>query len=146
MNYLVARQEWPHEVADLRGTADARHLASALHQTQPCLELIYSVAGLVRQPQVPATVVSGGFTQFGGLSAYCKQQNIDGIVNTTHPFSVTMGQHAEQTCHELGLNYWRFKTSMATTNGRRLALIWHYCRAFKCPFKLPAHVINDRAN
>ena len=70
----------------LGGTADARHLASALHQTQPCLELIYSVAGLVRQPQVPATVVSGGFTQFGGLSAYCKQQNIDGIVNTTHPF------------------------------------------------------------
>ena len=92
----------------LGGTADARHLAIALHQTQPCLELIYSVAGLVRQPQVPATVVSGGFTQFGGLSAYCKQQNIDGIVNMTHPFSVTMGQHAEQTCHELGLNYWRF--------------------------------------
>ena len=34
----------------LGGTADARHLAIALHQTQPCLELIYSVAGLVRQP------------------------------------------------------------------------------------------------
>ena len=92
----------------LGGTADARHLASAIHQLQPALELVYSVAGLVRQPQVPATVVSGGFSQFGGLNTYCQQQHIDGIVNTTHPFSVTMGQHAEQTCNALGLPYWRF--------------------------------------
>jgi len=92
----------------LGGTADARHLATALHQTQPCLELVYSVAGLVRQPQVPATVVSGGFSQFGGLSAYCKDQHIDGIVNATHPFSLTMGKHAELSCSELGINYWRF--------------------------------------
>ncbi|MDC9720059.1 MAG: precorrin-6A/cobalt-precorrin-6A reductase [Gammaproteobacteria bacterium] len=92
----------------LGGTADARHLATAIHQAQPCLELLYSVAGLVRQPQVPATVVSGGFSQFGGLTAYCQQQNIDGIVNTTHPFSVTMGDHAQQACKELGLDYWRF--------------------------------------
>ena len=92
----------------LGGTADARHLATAIHQLQPALELVYSVAGLVRQPQVPATVVSGGFSQFGGLNTYCQQQHIDGIVNTTHPFSVTMGQHAEQTCSALGLDYWRF--------------------------------------
>ena len=92
----------------LGGTADARHLATAIHQLQPALELVYSVAGLVRQPQVPATVVSGGFSQFGGLNTYCQQQHIDGIVNTTHPFSVTMGQHAEQTCNALGLPYWRF--------------------------------------
>ena len=92
----------------LGGTADARHLATALHQSQPCLELVYSVAGLVRQPQVPATVVSGGFSQFGGLSAYCKDQHIDGIVNVTHPFSLTMGKNAEQSCSELNINYWRF--------------------------------------
>ena len=92
----------------LGGTADARHLATALHQAQPCLELVYSVAGLVRQPQVPATVVSGGFSQFGGLSAYCKDQQITGIVNATHPFSTTMGNHAAQASSELGLDYWRF--------------------------------------
>tara|TARA_B100000780_G_scaffold277283_1_gene247627 strand:- start:1351 stop:2127 length:777 start_codon:yes stop_codon:yes gene_type:complete len=92
----------------LGGTADARHLATAIHQIQPSLELVYSVAGLVRQPQVPATVVSGGFKQFGGLSAYCQTQHIDGIVNTTHPFSIIMGQHAQQTCRQLGLAYWRF--------------------------------------
>jgi precorrin-6A/cobalt-precorrin-6A reductase len=92
----------------LGGTADARHLATAIHQLQPALELVYSVAGLVRQPQVPATVVSGGFSQFGGLNTYCQQQHIDGIVNATHPFSVTMGQHAEQTSSALGLDYWRF--------------------------------------
>jgi len=92
----------------LGGTADARHLATALHQAQPCLELVYSVAGLVRQPQVPATVVSGGFSQFGGLSAYCKDQQITGIVNATHPFSTTMGNHATQASSELSLDYWRF--------------------------------------
>ena len=92
----------------LGGTADARHLATALHQGQPSLELVYSVAGLVRQPQVPATVVSGGFSQFGGLSVYCKEQHITGIINATHPFSTTMGNHATQVCNELGIDYWRF--------------------------------------
>jgi len=92
----------------LGGTADARHLATHMHQAQPELELVYSVAGLVRQPQVPAKVVSGGFTQFGGLATYCKAQNIDAIVNATHPFSTTMGQHALQACNELSIHYWRF--------------------------------------
>ena len=92
----------------LGGTADARHLAKVMHQAQPSLELVYSVAGLVRQPNVPATVVSGGFTQFGGLSAYCTAQHVDGIVNVTHPFSTTMGDHAQQASSELGINYWRF--------------------------------------
>lgn len=92
----------------LGGTADARQLATAIHQMQPALELIYSVAGLVRQPQVPATVVSGGFSQFGGLSAYCQAQQVDGIVNTTHPFSIAMGEQAQKTCNQLGLAYWRF--------------------------------------
>lgn len=92
----------------LGGTADARHLAKVMHQAQPSLELVYSVAGLVRQPNVPATVVSGGFTQFGGLSAYCTAQHVDGIVNVTHPFSTTMGDHAQQASNELGINYWRF--------------------------------------
>lgn len=92
----------------LGGTADARHLAGALHQMQSALELVYSVAGLVRQPQVPATVVSGGFSQFGGLSTYCKAHKISGIVNATHPFSIIMGDHAVEACKELGLNYWRF--------------------------------------
>jgi len=92
----------------LGGTADARHFTKAVHQQQPALELVYSVAGLVRQPQVPATVVSGGFSQFGGLTNYCKEQQIDAIANLTHPFSITMGQHGQQTCDQLGLDYWRF--------------------------------------
>ena len=92
----------------LGGTADARQLTTTMHQIQPCLELVYSVAGLVRQPQVPATVVSGGFSQFGGLGAYCKNQHINGIVTATHPFSITMGNHAEQACNEVGIEYWRF--------------------------------------
>ena len=49
----------------LGGTADGRKLAEYFHQHN--VPVIYSVAGLVRQPQVDCQVVSGGFSQFGGL-------------------------------------------------------------------------------
>lgn len=92
----------------LGGTADARHLATAVHTANKDLELLYSVAGLVRKPQVPARIVSGGFTQFGGIGAYCQAQKIDGVVNVTHPFSIDMGKRAKQACQALGIKYWRF--------------------------------------
>jgi precorrin-6A/cobalt-precorrin-6A reductase len=92
----------------LGGTKDARQLSQAIHHAQPELCITYSVAGLVRQPQVPAQVISGGFTQHGGLAAYCQAQQIDAVLNATHPFSCHMGQIASQACTQLGLTYWRF--------------------------------------
>ena len=92
----------------LGGTADARYFAQAIHDSCPALELIYSVAGLVRLPKVPAQVISGGFTQHGGLEAYCKAHDITAIANLTHPFSSHMGRIAQQACDKLDLQYWRF--------------------------------------
>ena len=69
----------------LGGTADARRVTQLLHEQG--LPLLYSVAGLVRRPNVPAEVISGGFTQFGGLSAYIKSRNVVAIINATHPYT-----------------------------------------------------------
>ena len=92
----------------LGGTADARHICAQLHEQLPELELVYSVAGLVRQPQVPATVVSGGFRQFGGLVDYCQTNAIHAIVDATHPYATTMSATALASSQQLGLPYWRF--------------------------------------
>ncbi len=92
----------------LGGTADARAICTQLHAAGPHYELVYSVAGLVRQPQVPATVVSGGFKQLGGLTHFCQAQNIAAIVDATHPYTTTMGNTAKATSQQLSIPYWRF--------------------------------------
>jgi precorrin-6A/cobalt-precorrin-6A reductase len=92
----------------LGGTADARKLCALLHSQYPDAELVYSVAGLVRIPQVPAQIISGGFRQYGGLAKYCNAQSIDAIVDATHPFATVMSTHARATAHNLGMPYWRF--------------------------------------
>ena len=49
------------------GTADGRKLATELFELG--FDVIYSIAGIVRKATVPCAVISGGFTQFGGLAA-----------------------------------------------------------------------------
>ena len=90
----------------LGGTADGRHVANALHQKG--VELIYSVAGLVRVPKVACPVISGGFSQYGGLKDFIEQQKIDAILDVTHPFALTMSSTAVDVAAELGIPCWRF--------------------------------------
>lgn len=90
----------------LGGTADARYLADALHQAG--IRVIYSLAGLVRVPKVDCELVVGGFTQFGGLASYLRQNKIDMILDVTHPYAQTMSQKAVTAAHEVGIACWRF--------------------------------------
>jgi len=90
----------------LGGTADARRLAKRLQRDD--IEIIYSVAGLVRMPDVDCDVISGGFSQFGGLQAYIEQQNIDAVLDATHPYAETMTATAWAVTQQLDLPYWRF--------------------------------------
>ena len=76
----------------LGGTADGRQLAEILHRQG--VPLIYSVAGLVRTPKVACEVVSGGFSQFGGLVEYSQQQGITAILDVTHPYAAKMSATA----------------------------------------------------
>ena len=96
----------------LGGTADARRITKALTEMSAeagtPLRIIYSIAGLVRMPDVPCEVISGGFTQFGGLEAYVRAQGVDAILDVTHPFADTMSSHAVAVAKLCGIPCWRF--------------------------------------
>ncbi len=90
----------------LGGTADGRVLAERLHKKN--VSVIYSVAGLVRVPTVECEVVSGGFTQFGGLEHFIKQKHIDAILDVTHPYAEIMSTKAINAAALCHIPCWRF--------------------------------------
>jgi len=89
----------------LGGTGDAKQIAKRLMAIVN-LEVIYSIAGLVRLPNLTCTVISGGFTQHGGLSHYLKAHQIDAILDATHPFALRMSEQAVQSAAELNIPYY----------------------------------------
>lgn len=90
----------------LGGTVDGRQLAEYFyHQGLP---VIYSVAGLVRSPNVDCEVVSGGFTQFGGLENFIKQKAVAAILDATHPYAETMSTTAINIAKLCKIPCWRF--------------------------------------
>lgn len=75
----------------LGGTSEARELADALHARG--LVVTTSLAGRTRHPTLPAgDVRSGGFGGAGGLAAAL--DDVDLLVDATHPFAATMTEHA----------------------------------------------------
>lgn len=90
----------------LGGTADGRKLAAQLHEQG--IEVIYSVAGLVRKPQLDCQVISGGFSQHGGLENYLQREQITAVLDVTHPYAQQMSSTAQSVCETLNLPYWRF--------------------------------------
>lgn len=90
----------------LGGTADGRVLAETLHKYN--IPIIYSIAGLVRTPKINCDIVSGGFTQFGGLQNFIRQKNVNAILDVTHPYAQTMSTKAVSAAKACGIPYWRF--------------------------------------
>ena len=90
----------------LGGTADARHLADRLHRQG--INVIYSVAGLVRTPDVACEIVVGGFSALGGLAHYVDQKAIRMIVDVTHPYAKKMTQTAITVADKKNIIYVRF--------------------------------------
>ncbi|PID42396.1 MAG: cobalt-precorrin-6A reductase [Gammaproteobacteria bacterium] len=96
----------------LGGTSDARAFvrlawSRGLFDGQQH-SLIYSVAGLVRAPDVPCQVISGGFSQFGGLAAWLESAGIHLVFDMTHPYAKKMSLTAMRVCQATGVAYWRF--------------------------------------
>lgn len=101
----------------LGGTADARKVTRELEEQgllqisgadKDGLQLIYSIAGLVRTPQVPCEVISGGFSQYGGLQVYLEENGIDAILDVTHPFAKRMSNTAVAAARQCNIPCWRF--------------------------------------
>ena len=101
----------------LGGTADARKVTRELDEqgllqtssgSGNGIKLVYSIAGLVRMPQVPCEVISGGFSQYGGLQVYIEENGIDGILDVTHPFAEKMSNTAVAAARHSNIPCWRF--------------------------------------
>jgi len=88
------------------GTADGRKLATALFELG--FDVIYSIAGIVRKATLPCEVISGGFTQFGGLAQYVLDKHITHIVDATHPFAQTMSNTIATVSETLDITALRF--------------------------------------
>ena len=76
-------------------------------------EVIYSIVGLVRQPDIDCEVHLGGFSnpqQTGaeGLGSYCKQRAIDLLVDATHPYAQTISANAIAAAELAGIECWRY--------------------------------------
>lgn len=90
----------------LGGTADGRRIAAEAFSQK--INVIYSVAGLVRMPDLACEVISGGFSPFGGLEAYIQQQSINAILDVTHPYAQQMSNKAALAATRCGIPYWRY--------------------------------------
>lgn len=87
----------------LGGTGEARALAARLH---PDIEVISSLAGRVPDPALPVGPVRiGGFGGVDGLRKWLRDEEIDAVVDATHPFAATITANAASACDQLGLPY-----------------------------------------
>jgi precorrin-6A/cobalt-precorrin-6A reductase len=97
----------------LGGTAEAKQLARDLQQPrglqQQGVEVIYSLAGLVRQPQLDCRVVSGGFSVRGGLHRFIEDEAVDAILDVTHPYAQYMSERAVEVARQCGIPVWRYQ-------------------------------------
>lgn len=91
----------------LGGTGEAKKIAQQLIAMND-LEIIYSIAGLVRKPELSCDIISGGFSPLGGLTKYLAEYHIDALLDITHPFAQRMSEQAIASAAEINIPYYRF--------------------------------------
>ncbi|MGI5950282.1 MAG: cobalt-precorrin-6A reductase [Brooklawnia sp.] len=90
----------------LGGTADGNQLAGVLGAAGH--EVITSVAGRTTQARQAADRRVGGFGGAAGLSSYLRNNDIEAVVDATHPFAEQMTRNAAQACESCGVPLLRF--------------------------------------
>jgi precorrin-6A/cobalt-precorrin-6A reductase len=87
----------------LGGTGEASELATQL-AARADLTVISSFAGRVSQPRLPAGIVRvGGFGGVAGLISYLVDEDIEVVIDATHPFAAKISGNAELACKTLGV-------------------------------------------
>lgn len=95
----------------LGGTREAVQLAQRLHG-QAGLQTISSLAGRTRTPHMPPGEVRvGGFGGPAGLRDYLAREQIDLLIDATHPFAERMRGNAIQASGESGVPLLRLERS-----------------------------------
>lgn len=107
----------------LGGTAEARALAVRLEQAG--VSFVSSLAGRVSRPRLPVGEVRvGGFGGAEGLAAYVRENRVTVIVDATHPFAVTMTDHACAAARLAGIRLIRY--ARPGWSDRPDAAGWHW--------------------
>ena len=85
-----------HRILILGGTTEARQLAGFL-AGDPRYDATLSLAGRTAEPKaLPLPVRSGGFGGVDGLADYLTRENIDLLVDATHPFATRISANAAE--------------------------------------------------
>jgi precorrin-6A/cobalt-precorrin-6A reductase len=89
----------------LGGTTEARGLAERL-AARPGLDITLSLAGRTMAPAaLPVPVRSGGFGGAAGLVAYLGRQQIDVLIDATHPYATIMSANAAAAARRTGVPF-----------------------------------------
>lgn len=87
----------------LGGTTEASALAARIADGQD-LQPVLSFAGRTRRPVAPPILFRiGGFGGIAGLTAYLVAQQVDAVIDATHPFAAQMSRNAAAACHGIGI-------------------------------------------
>jgi len=88
----------------LGGTGEAANLATqAVDTFGTALDVISSLAGRVKNPRpLPGQVRVGGFGGKDGLARYIKTEQIDLLIDATHPFATVISANAHKACDQTG--------------------------------------------
>lgn len=85
----------------LGGTGEARRLADLLVAQGD--EVVSSLAGRTTNALLPVGAVrQGGFGGVEGLISWLCEEQVDVLVDATHPFAATMTEHAAEAAHQTG--------------------------------------------
>jgi precorrin-6A/cobalt-precorrin-6A reductase len=112
----------------LGGTAEARALAEQLH---PEVDVISSLAGRVPNPALPAGEVRiGGFGGYEPMRQWLIDNDVDAVVDATHPFAAEMTERAASVCAELRMPHvllarppWDSSDAIAVGSAREAAQV-----------------------
>ncbi|RWD47517.1 cobalt-precorrin-6A reductase [Mesorhizobium sp.] len=92
-----------HRILILGGTTEARQLAGKL-VARTDVTLTLSLAGRTENPvaqDVPTR--TGGFGGADGLAAYLRENQIDLLIDATHPYAAQISANATEAAHEAGV-------------------------------------------
>ena len=94
----------------LGGIAEARQLAATL--TDRGVAVIYSIAGLVRKPQLDCEVRVGGYSYDDidggtGLAEFIESKKIRLLIDATHPYAAQISKNAVNAAKQARIPCWR---------------------------------------
>jgi len=132
----------------LGGIAEAVLLAKQLCATPH--RIVYSLAGLGRQPELSCPIRTGAFTNTQALSHFLIDGQFDLLIDCTHPYAINISQQAGQASQQSHVNLWAYRRpawQACPADNWQLTANWSatrpllapYCRPLLTIGRLPIH-------